>query len=106
MVRGGAPVRERQDIGLALVPFPRQAVAEEDVIDAAVAVFLAIVMGPSDLARLEARVGIRMVIAVPFGRTGAHQRQAPAADQRAEGPGILGGVEITAATTVAFRGGV
>src|SRR5713226_10718486 len=106
MVRGGAPVRERQDIGLASIPFPRQTLAEEDVINPAVAVFLAIVMGPSDLARLEAWVGIRTVVAVAFGRTGVHQRQAPAADQGADGPGILGVVEVAEDEEVRFGRGL
>ena len=39
VIRADAPVGQRQHVGAVGVPFPRQAAADQDVIDAAVGVF-------------------------------------------------------------------
>src|SRR3954470_24040954 len=65
-----SPIRDRENIGFGLDPFASHAGAEQDVVDAAVSVFLSVVVGPCDGHGIQAYIGRMGDIRVTFGGAG------------------------------------
>ena len=71
------------------------AVAQQDVVNAAVRVVLRMVVSPGNVPRRSVRVERDWVVAVAFGRPGIDQRPAPAPDNRPQRFRVLEVIEIT-----------
>src|SRR5436190_24171506 len=74
VVRADSPIGDANHGGLSTPPFPRHPLTQENVINAAVRIFLAVKMSPGDLWRQITRVIIRLVVAVLFGGSRINER--------------------------------
>src|SRR5437879_1713339 len=89
VIRGEAPIRRCQHVSLDRIPFPRHAGAQEDIIDAAVSVFLSEIVGPGDGHRVRAGTASD-VVAVSFCGASIDQSDPAVAANGPNGSRILG----------------
>src|SRR5579871_5913517 len=89
-----APIWYRGNVGFVCQPVFLHGGAEEDVVDALVGIFHAVVVRPGDAHGGVARVGIGEIIAIAFGGAGVKEAIAAGAHDGAGGGGVVRVVEI------------
>jgi hypothetical protein len=94
MVRSDAPVWDSRGIRSSFEPILRHRRAQQNIINPAVHVVLAVKISPRHVARLVVWRFRRHIVAIALGRTGVHQLEFAASNDFAERIGILFIVEI------------
>ena len=94
MVGAETPIGQSQDVGFRRVPFAGHAVTEQNVINAAVGVFLGVKMCPGDVAGGQAAVGLGLGIAIALGGAGVNKGFFAPTNDGFDGVGVVEIVEI------------
>src|SRR6266850_4674596 len=93
MIGGEAPVGEGQHVGFRTEPFASHPGAEKNVVNAAVGVFFAVIVGPGDRHGIEARIGRVGTVAVALRGAGVSEQETAAATDGPDGCRGFGVVE-------------